>query len=238
MKSSPREEEETQTHLCQFLLLNRRRTRDGVSGFATGRRSSDGFGLELRPGFAGHNFRRQRRGWWRQRRLLRRCRRKCERGVGLERRPQHRGAQTPCLGRLATIQPTTTATPRTTSVLPWSRVQFRLLRHRLNVLWRSVPLEERLPAVAIGAYRNCHVWVEYSSLFSVKESQDRTVFPRPILLKRSVQFRWIVILLKMKIHAAHARDEDVKMSSSLNFTCALRSKINRRFEFNIKPMQA
>lgn len=195
--------EEKNTHLCQFLPLNRRRSRDGISGFATGRRS-DGFGPELRPGFAGHDFRwqrgcRQRRGWWR-RRLLRRCRRKRERGVGLERRPQHRGAQTPCLGRLATIQSTTAtaATPRTTSVLPWSGVQSRLLRHRLNVLWRSVVREERLPAVAVETYRNYHVWNEYSSLFIVKESQDRTVFPRPILQKKSIQFAWIVILIKSR----------------------------------------
>lgn len=190
------------THLCQFLSLDRRRSRDGVSGFATGRRSTDGCGPQLRPGFARHDFRwqrrrgcRQRRGW-RRRRLLRRCRRKRERGVGLERRPQHRGAQTSCLGRLATsIQSTiVSAAAPSTSVFPWSGVQFRLLRHRLNVLWRSVPWEKRLLA-AVGAYRNYHVWNEYSCLFSVKESQDRTVFPRAILQKRSIQFNWIVILI-------------------------------------------
>lgn len=125
------------------LLLRRWCSRVGVPRFTTGRflggwRSGrwDGLGPQLRPGLSGHDFRyrqrqRRRRRW---RRFLCGCRREHERGIGLERRPQHRGAQASRLGRLATVQSTATAA-RTTSVYPRHGVQSCLSRRRLNRLF-------------------------------------------------------------------------------------------------------
>jgi len=145
------------THHPPFPSVCRWRSRVGVSGLAArlvggwwpGR---DGFRSELRPGFAGHDYRHRQRWWRRRRRGCRRrchlcgCRRERERGVGLERRPQHRGAQTSRLGRLATIQPAaaSAATPGATPVHPRHGVQLRLLRRVVRA--SPVPRGRRLPA--------------------------------------------------------------------------------------------
>lgn len=127
-------------HSSDSFLFSKRCSRIGVPRFTTGRflggwRSGrwDGLGPELRSGLSGHDFRyRQRQRRWRRWRFLCGCWRDHERGIGLERRPQHRGAQASRLGRLATVQSTATAS-RTTSV-PRHRVQSCLSRRRLNRL--------------------------------------------------------------------------------------------------------
>lgn len=129
-------------HSSNSSLFNRWCSRVGVPRFATGRlvggwrsRRWDGLGPELRPGLSRHDFRYRRQRQRRRRRCFLRGRR-CdhERGVGLERRPQHRGAQASRLGRLATVQ-STAAAARTTSVYPRHGVQSRLSRRRLNRLF-------------------------------------------------------------------------------------------------------
>lgn len=83
-------------------------------------------GLELRAGLAWDDFRERRRWRWR---FLRGCRCERDRGVGLERRAQHRGAQASRLGCIPAIQSTATATTRRTSpICSGHGVQFRLLR--------------------------------------------------------------------------------------------------------------
>lgn len=168
------------THHPAFSSICRWCSRVDVSGLATrlvggwwpGR---DGFGSELRAGFAGHDFRYRWQQWWR--RWCRRChlcgRRDRERDVGLERRPQHRGVETSRLGRLATIQSAAAAaaTPGTTPVWPRHGVQFRLLKRRQASPW-SEPSSTGKNCRMVGAYLVIH-GTRSTPLCSVSREEPR-----------------------------------------------------------------